>query len=89
MRLLLSALFLDVGLVLLVLPWSSYWDRNYFAALLPAAQIILTNNFIRGAVSGLGVINLAACAAELVAHFKARPVPGQSLSMTVPAAADE
>ena len=31
MPLLLAAFFLEIGFVLLVVPWSSYWDRNFFA----------------------------------------------------------
>ena len=34
-RLLLIAFFLEVGFVLIVVPWSAYWDRNYFALALP------------------------------------------------------
>ena len=30
MALLIAALFAEVGLVLVVMPWSPLWDRNYF-----------------------------------------------------------
>jgi hypothetical protein len=50
--------FLEVGLVLVLVPWSGYWDRNYFAQVMPALQDVLRNNYVRGAVSGLGVVNL-------------------------------
>jgi hypothetical protein len=72
MRLLRAALFLEFGLLLIVVPWSSYWDRNYFAALLPEVRPFLINNFVRGAVSGLGVINLIAGFSELLAVYTAR-----------------
>jgi hypothetical protein len=29
------ALFVEIGLLLVVLPWSGFWDRNYFGAALP------------------------------------------------------
>ena len=32
MRLLLTVFFFEAGLILLFLPWSSYWERNYFDA---------------------------------------------------------
>ena len=64
--------FLELGLVLIVIPWSMYWDRNYFAQALPAIHQLITNNFVRGAVSGLGVINLALGLAELIAMIAAR-----------------
>jgi hypothetical protein len=57
-RLLFVAYFLEVGLLLVLVPWSAFWERNYFAASLPFLQDVLENNFVRGAVSGLGVVNL-------------------------------
>ena len=65
MRLLLIVFYVEVGLVLAVAPWSAYWERNYFAGILPVLHAILTNDFFRGAVSGLGLVNLAAAIAEL------------------------
>jgi len=70
-RLLLVGIFLEVGAVLLVVPWTAYWDQNYFASLLPLAHSFITNNFVRGAVSGLGVLNLLAGIVELTALFLA------------------
>jgi hypothetical protein len=64
-RLLLVAFFLEAGLLLIVLPWSRFWDRNYFAYAWPAIQPVLSNDFVRGAVSGLGVLNLVAAFAEI------------------------
>lgn len=71
-RLLLVAFFLEIGLVLIVVPWSAYWDRNYFAQSIPSIHALITNNFVRGAVSGLGVINLSAGLAELVSMVASR-----------------
>jgi hypothetical protein len=71
-RLVYIAFFLEVGLLLIVLPWSSFWERNYFADAWPAIRPFLTNNFVRGAVSGLGVVNLFAGAADLAQLFSAR-----------------
>ena len=71
-RLLFVAFFVEVGLLLVVLPWSAFWERNYFALLWPELHALLTNNFVRGAVSGLGVLNLAAGLAELAPVFSTR-----------------
>ena len=57
-RLLFVAYFLEVGLLLVLVPWSGFWDRNYFADSFPILQDILRNNYVRGAVSGLGIVNL-------------------------------
>lgn len=65
MRLLLIVFYVEVGLVLAVAPWSAYWERNYFAGMLPVLHVIITNYFFRGAVCGLGFVNLAAAVVEL------------------------
>lgn len=56
----------------MVLPWSSFWERNYFGHVVPALQPFLSNYFVRGAVSGLGVLNLLAGLFELAPMFSAR-----------------
>jgi hypothetical protein len=66
------AFFLEVGLLLLVLPWSAFWERNYFADLWPGVHDFITNNFVRGGISGLGVVNLAAGLADLARMFSGR-----------------
>lgn len=72
-RLLYVAFFLEVGLLLVVLPWSGFWERNYFAMTWPALRDLLTNNFVRGAVTGLGLVNLYAGFADLAIVFAGRP----------------
>jgi hypothetical protein len=66
------AFFLEVGLLLVVLPWSGFWERNYFGAAWPGLRPILLNNFVRGAVTGLGVVNLFAGLADLALLFALR-----------------
>lgn len=63
------ALLLEAGLLLVLVPWSAFWDRNYFAEAVPALHDFITNNFVRGAVSGLGVVNLFAAFSELTDIF--------------------
>jgi len=71
-RLFFVAVFLEIGFLLVVVPWSAFWDRNYFAQALPAVHGLITNNFVRGAVSGLGVINVYLGLTELVSTVTAR-----------------
>jgi hypothetical protein len=71
-RLVLVMFFLEVGLVLTLAPWSAYWDRNYFAETLPLVHLVITNNFVRGAVTGLGMVNIGAAVADLLGLFAAR-----------------
>ena len=66
------AFFIEVGLLLIVLPWSRFWDRNYFIEMVPAFRLVLTNYFARGAISGLGVVNLFAGFAEMIPLFAVR-----------------
>lgn len=55
-----------------MLPWSAFWERNYFAEVFPFVRAILSNNFVRGAVTGLGLVNLFAGFADLALVFIAR-----------------
>lgn len=87
-RLLLGACFFDIGVVLIVLPWSAIWDRNYFAQVAPFLGIVITNDFVRGAVTGLGVVNVSAALAEIVAILVARR-PGGPMSIAPSRITDE
>lgn len=50
---------LEVGVFLLVYPWiGSMWSQNYLFELVPEWRPFFLNNYFRGAVSGLGVLNL-------------------------------
>jgi hypothetical protein len=71
-RLLLVVYFLEVGIVLIVVPWSVFWERNFFFSAVPGLASILQNNFVRGAVSGLGVVNLLAGFIDLAAMLMGR-----------------
>lgn len=81
MRVLLSVFFLEVGFVLAVVPWSSYWDRNYFAQVWPSVHALITNDFVRGAVTGLGLVNVAVAMGELVSVLAARRRQEPTVSM--------
>ena len=82
-RLLLMVFFFEIGLVLIVIPWLAFWDRNYFAQLAPPLEALITNNFVRGAVSGLGMINVSVGLVELVSIVLARAAdrPGSIRSL--------
>jgi len=68
-RLIYLAYFVEVGLLLLVVPWSPFWERNYFIQLWPQLEPYVRNNLVRGAVSGIGVVNLWAAMSELAGLF--------------------
>ena len=52
--------------------WPAFWEHNYFALAWPPLRPILTNNFVRGAVSGLGIVNLCVGFADLASLLNAR-----------------
>ena len=69
--------FVQVGLLLIVMPWwPAFWEHNYFALAWPPLRTFLSNDFVRGAVSGLGVVNLFAGFADL-AYFFTPGDPGE------------
>lgn len=74
-RLLVIAVLVELGLLLIVVPWSAYWERNYFAQVSPAVEAIVTNNYVRGAITGLGAVNVLAALMELSALVRRRQSP--------------
>jgi hypothetical protein len=52
-----------------LIPWSAFWDRNYFVEAWGSAGQILTSNYTRGAITGLGLVNVWAALAELADLF--------------------
>jgi hypothetical protein len=71
-RLLFAAYFIESGLILIVAPWSTFWDRNFFGSRLPLVGWLLSNLFVRGAVSGIGGVTTLAGLAELAGIFRAK-----------------
>ena len=49
---------LEVGFVLLLLPWTIFWDSNYFFLITPDLNGVWLSAYLRGAVSGVGLVNL-------------------------------
>jgi hypothetical protein len=47
-----------VGLVLVLAPWTTLWDANYLLQPHPGIRAILLSPVARGAVSGLGLVNI-------------------------------
>jgi hypothetical protein len=52
------AFCLEIGMYLAIVPWTESWDGNYFSGLLPQLRPFWGNLYVRGAVSGLGAVNL-------------------------------
>lgn len=56
----------------MLIPWSAFWDRNYFVEWSAALGALLTSNYTRGAVTGLGLLNVWAALGELGDLFGSR-----------------
>lgn len=84
-RTLFAVYFIEAGLILIVAPWSAFWERNVFAEYFPVLQPLLASPFVRGAVSGIGAVTVLAGLAELAGLFGAQrrsrdaeiPSPGE------------
>ncbi len=48
---------LELGVFLLLLPWTSLWERNFFLLRYPELEPWLLNYYLRGALSGLGLVD--------------------------------
>jgi hypothetical protein len=59
-----------VGLVLAVIPWTAYWDTNQLLQPHPILRLLFLNGFARGAVSGLGLVNILLALVEARDHVR-------------------
>jgi hypothetical protein len=53
-------------------PWTPLWDRNYFAALWPWLDTAMRNNFVKGGVTGVGLVTAWVGVKDLSRVFMAR-----------------
>lgn len=61
----------ELGLFLLVFPWLHNWDLSWVPMHSPGFSAIWMNRYFRGALSGLGLLNIYVALAELVKQLKA------------------
>lgn len=68
-RLLLIIICAEVGIVLLVYPWLDVWGQNYLSGGTARWYGFWMNSYFRGAISGLGAVNLYISLQELLRYF--------------------
>ena len=68
----------------MLIPWSAFWERNYFVEWSPVLTGVLTSNYTRGAVTGLGLLNVWAALAELGDLFGSRRPPSEDQQSEIP-----
>ena len=63
----------EIGLFLIIFPWmDDTWDLNYFNSVMPALQTVWDDPYFRGALTGLGFVNIyIACQAMIRALKRA------------------
>jgi len=59
---------LEVGIILTVLPWTRIWTENSLLLGHPQLREFLMRNFVRGLVSGLGLVDIWLGIAEAVRY---------------------
>jgi hypothetical protein len=61
---------LVVGVLLVFAPWLPWvWDANWLLQPWPGLRSLLLNDFTRGAVSGLGLVNVLLASSDLYLRF--------------------
>lgn len=60
----------ELGVFLLIYPWMDGWGRNDFANWRPGWRDLWVNPYLRGAVSGLGVVNICISLRELYRYLR-------------------
>ena len=57
-KIVLTLFCLEVGGFLLIFPWIPQWSDNYFFSFAEQLRPVFMSPFFKGAVSGLGALNL-------------------------------
>lgn len=66
----------EVGVLLVILPWTDYWTNNWFLFLLTERfpkfnpTFWVENGYVRGGVAGLGLTNLVLSAVETTTFIR-------------------
>jgi 4-amino-4-deoxy-L-arabinose transferase-like glycosyltransferase len=57
-----------IGIILTVAPWTAFWSNNSLLTGFPRLQEFLTYDFVRGLISGLGLIDIGLAVSEAVRY---------------------
>jgi len=74
---------MTLGMALVTLPWIGNWFEDGLVARWPALQHLLQLGFVRGAVSGLGLIDIWLGIIEAVRYQDRRPPSAEDLQHRV------
>ena len=65
-----SVFAMELGLFLIVFPWFGSWDLNWVPLQSPGLRALWMSFYFRGALSGLGLVNLYIGLAELFKQLR-------------------
>ena len=68
LRALLSLDIFLLGVLLILIPWMGYWDHNFFLDKYPGLIPYLLHPSVRGAVTGLGALDILLAGSMLRGH---------------------
>jgi hypothetical protein len=63
----------EVGVFLVIFPWTDSWNLNYVQGLVPALQDVWDDPYFRGAVTGLGFLNVYLSFIEVLRLLRRSP----------------
>lgn len=70
----------ELGVFLLVFPWMDSWSLNYLSTVSPKLESVWLDPFFRGALSGLGLVNIYIAFLEVFRLLRLSRPPGQPSS---------
>jgi hypothetical protein len=77
----------EVGVFLVIFPWTPQWGSNHLANSFPWLRGYWSNSYFRGALSGLGVVNIYIALGELLRlRGSSAPPPGNPRVDSLPPA---
>ena len=70
LRLAFAVFTFEIGLFLTIFPWVDIWSLNYFAEWIPALENVWEDPYFRGAITGVGLVNIYVACTEVVRLFR-------------------
>jgi hypothetical protein len=86
LRVLIVLILFELGVFLIVLPWSTIWEQNYFMQHNPGLIHIVLHPAMRGIISGLGFLDIMVAIGML---RRARPLAESGPAAKLPESFDQ
>ena len=73
-----AAYLIEAGLLLTIAPWTRLWAHNLFADAVPGLGVVVGSLFVRGGVTGIGLVTAVGGLRDLASVLFARPTADAS-----------